>query len=319
MVTIGDVTELSRLPSAELKPFGVDEVARIALQSAGASADFASRDRDAVINATAIARQTHAEEFALVLSWGERRVLEDVASLLRVSPLPVRLLPDATIRGVLARRSLTGLEHALAVTVQREPLALWERGLKRGIDIVLATAALGVLSPLLLSVALLIKLDSNGPALFRQRRCGFDSRVFTIFKFRTMTCRDDGDVIVQARQGDARITRIGRLLRRSSIDELPQLINVIRGDMSIVGPRPHALAHHTQYVALIASYALRHHVKPGITGMAQVQGLRGATPELTQMEQRVQQDLWYIGHWSLPLDLWILAKTCWVALRLDAV
>jgi len=139
-----------------------------------------------------------------------------------------------------------------------------------------------------------------------------------IFKFRTMTALDDGENIVHARRRDVRVTRIGRLLRRSSIDELPQLFNVIQGDMSLVGPRPHALADHDQYSTVIASYAFRHHVKPGLTGMAQILGFRGEAVTIAQMERRVEQDLWYINNWSLWLDFTIMARTCFVLLRQDA-
>lgn len=163
-----------------------------------------------------------------------------------------------------------------------------------------------------------VKFETKGPVLFRQRRVGFDNKEFVIYKFRTMKVMEDGEEVVQARFADERVTRVGRLLRRSSIDELPQLLNVIRGDMSFVGPRPHAVAHHYQYEALIASYALRHHVKPGLTGMAQIRGLRGETRELTQMERRVEQDLWYITHWSMWLDLSIMVRTCLVLLRHEA-
>ena len=317
-ITLGELGELERLSSSDLTHFGFDEVARVALTKADSPAEFGPGERDNVLNAMNVARQAHADEFALVLSWRQQRILAETIAILRASPLPIWLLPDSTIRSVLAQQTRPGPDLSLAIIVQRQPLNLWERGLKRAIDLVLSAAALCALAPLFLLTALLIKFDSKGPALFRQRRCGFDNREFTIFKFRTMTSRDDGEVIVQAQQNDARVTRIGRLLRRTSIDELPQLLNVILGDMSLVGPRPHALAHHNQFASAIASYALRHHVKPGLTGMAQVQGLRGATPELQHMEQRVQQDLWYISHWSLPLDFWILAKTCLVVLRHEA-
>src|SRR5580704_11309048 len=214
----------------------------------------------------------------------------------------------------LGRQSNGGLDSPLSVEIQREPLNGSERLMKRALDLVLAVVAAVLLAPVLLMTAVAIKLDSNGPVLFRQRRCGFDNKEFVIYKFRTMTVLDDGENVVQARRGDARVTRIGRLLRRSSIDELPQLFNVIRGDMSLVGPRPHAMAHHDKYGALIASYALRHHVKPGLTGMAQTNGLRGETRQLVQMERRVEQDLWYINHWSLMLDVTIMARTCLVVL-----
>jgi undecaprenyl-phosphate galactose phosphotransferase/putative colanic acid biosynthesis UDP-glucose lipid carrier transferase len=139
-----------------------------------------------------------------------------------------------------------------------------------------------------------------------------------MFKFRTMTVLEDDGRIVQARRNDSRVTRVGRVLRRTSIDELPQLFNVLRGDMSIVGPRPHALAHDDEYKASISNYALRHHVKPGLTGAAQVAGLRGETRRLEQMERRVERDLWYINNWSPALDLRILAQTCVAVLRDDA-
>ena len=215
----------------------------------------------------------------------------------------------------LGRQSNGGRDPPLSIEIQREPLNGWERLMKRALDLVLAVVAAVLLALVLLMTAVAIKIDSDGPVLFRQRRVGFGNREFLIYKFRTMTVMDDGEAVVQARRGDWRVTRIGKLLRRSSIDELPQLINVIRGDMSIVGPRPHAVAHHDQYGALIASYALRHHVKPGLTGMAQIRGLRGETRQLALMERRVEQDLWYINHWSLTLDLMIMMRTCFVLLR----
>src|SRR5271156_1460722 len=242
----------------------------------------------------------------------------EVGNLLRASPLSVELLRASTKRRILGRPSNDGLNPQLSVEIQREPLNGWERLIKRALDLVLAVVAAVLIAPVLLMTAVAIKMDSNGPVLFRQRRVGLDNKEFLIYKFRTMMVMDDGEAgeaVVQARRGDSRVTRIGKLLRRSSIDELPQLFNVIRGDMSIVGPRPHAVAHHDQYGALIASYALRHHVKPGLTGMAQIRGLRGETRQLALMERRVEQDLWYINHWSLTLDLMIMMRTCFVLLR----
>jgi exopolysaccharide biosynthesis polyprenyl glycosylphosphotransferase len=160
-----------------------------------------------------------------------------------------------------------------------------------------------------LVVALAIKLDSSGPIFFTQRRNGFSSSTFRIYKFRTMRVLEDGDTIPQARRGDPRVTRLGRMLRQTSIDELPQLFNVLVGNMSLVGPRPHAVAHNNEYQKLIANYAFRHHVKPGITGWAQVSGYRGESQTTDVMAERVEYDLWYINHWSLWLDLKILLKT----------
>jgi undecaprenyl-phosphate galactose phosphotransferase/putative colanic acid biosynthesis UDP-glucose lipid carrier transferase len=178
-----------------------------------------------------------------------------------------------------------------------------------------ATGLLIVLIPLFAVVALLIRLESSGPVIFRQRRKGFTGREFTIFKFRTMNVLEDGSVIAQARRNDPRVTRVGRVLRATSIDELPQLLNVLLGHMSIVGPRPHALAHDDGYAKLIAKYAFRQHVKPGLTGWAQVNGFRGETAHLELMEQRVDCDLWYIKNWSFWLDLRILVLTGFELLR----
>ena len=174
------------------------------------------------------------------------------------------------------------------------------------------------LSPLLLATALLIRLDSPGPVIFRQRRGGFDNREFLMFKFRTMSVLEDGGSIKQASPNDARVTRFGRVLRRASLDELPQLLNVLKGDMSLVGPRPHAVAHDQAYRAQIGDYALRSHVKPGMTGAAQVAGLRGETRQLGDMAQRVERDLWYINNWSLTLDLRVLAQTFFALLKHQA-
>jgi undecaprenyl-phosphate galactose phosphotransferase/putative colanic acid biosynthesis UDP-glucose lipid carrier transferase len=172
--------------------------------------------------------------------------------------------------------------------------------------------------PLMLVTALLIKLDSPGPVLFRQTRNGFNQQPFTIFKFRTMSVLEDGPVVKQARRNDPRVTRLGRWLRRSSIDELPQLFNVIRGEMSLVGPRPNAQSHNSEYEKLIAKYAFRHHVKPGLTGWAQVRGHRGETQYIEQMERRVDHDLWYINNWSLLLDFKILLLTAFLTFRQNA-
>jgi lipopolysaccharide/colanic/teichoic acid biosynthesis glycosyltransferase len=167
----------------------------------------------------------------------------------------------------------------------------------------------------LLIVALAIRLETPGPVLFRQDRNGFNGRKFVIYKFRTMRVLENGTTIRQATSKDPRVTRLGRWLRRTSIDELPQLFNVIRGDMALVGPRPHAVAHNNQYEKMIANYAFRSHVKPGITGWAQVNGYRGETPTPEIMQQRVDHDIWYINNISPWLDLRILWRTMLVFYR----
>jgi len=180
---------------------------------------------------------------------------------------------------------------------------------KRFLDLIVAIPALILLAPLLAVVAVLVGLDSKGPVLFRQRRIGICGRGFDILKFRTMHVMENGQAIVQACEGDPRITRLGRVLRRYSLDELPQLINVVRGEMSLVGPRPHAGAHDAFYGALIRDYCHRQAVKPGITGWAQVNGRRGPTPTLGAMAHRIELDLFYARHASLALDLKILLRT----------
>ena len=180
---------------------------------------------------------------------------------------------------------------------------------KRAFDLVVASLGLVILAPLLLLVALAIRLESRGPALFRQTRYGFNQEPFRIFKFRTMRALEDGATVKAATRNDPRVTRIGALLRRTSIDELPQLFNVIAGDMSIVGPRPQAMAHDQRYVERIAGYARRHNVKPGITGWAQVNGLRGEIRNDDDIQARVDHDLYYVDHWSLWLDLKIVLTT----------
>jgi putative colanic acid biosynthesis UDP-glucose lipid carrier transferase len=200
-------------------------------------------------------------------------------------------------------------------TIQRLALTFVKRAVKRALDLIVSIAAIVFSLPLFLIVAIAIKLDSPGPVIFRQRRIGLNAKEFIIFKFRTMTVLEDGPVVTQACRDDRRVTYIGKFLRRSSLDELPQLLNVLRGDMSLVGPRPHAFAHDDHYRVHIADYAYRHYVKPGITGWAQVNGLRGETASLEQMADRVKLDLWYINNWSLGLDLNILLQTCFEVLR----
>jgi putative colanic acid biosysnthesis UDP-glucose lipid carrier transferase len=186
---------------------------------------------------------------------------------------------------------------------------------KRALDLAIALPLVVVLLPLLALVSLAIALDSRGPLLFCQRRTGLNGQTFGIFKFRSMHVLEDDDAVIQATENDARITRVGRVIRKLSLDELPQIFNVIAGDMSLIGPRPHAVAHDDFYGARISSYAIRQTVKPGITGWAQVNGARGATPTLDIMQRRVDFDVWYVHHVSLALDLKILLHTPLAVLR----
>ncbi len=237
--------------------------------------------------------------------WLELRAL--VAEL-RVLPLPVILVPVGAVSEIF-RRPTSDLGGAVCVELQRAPLTLFDRASKRFVDVVGAGLTLLVLSPLLATVALAIKLDSPGPVLFRQQRCGFNGRRFAIRKFRTMRVQEDGASVVQAKRDDYRVTRIGKWLRRTSVDELPQLLNVLDGSMSLVGPRPHAMIHDGEFDKGVRNYAFRRRVKPGLTGWAQIHGYRGPTPTSACVERRVEHDLWYIDNWSLRLDLAILLRT----------
>jgi len=215
-------------------------------------------------------------------SWARWPMVKAILWKLQWIALAALYHPDNTAVEVLTH-SQVAFGDGLVFELQREPLSVVERSLKRVMDIVVSSLALITLSPIILFAAVLIRADSPGPILFHQVRSGFNRRQFRILKFRTMCVMEDGAVIPQATRKDTRVTRVGRLFRRTSIDELPQLLNVLLGDMSIVGPRPHALAHDIEYTKLIANYPRRHHMEPGITGWAQVNGFRGQTPELTLM------------------------------------
>jgi putative colanic acid biosynthesis UDP-glucose lipid carrier transferase len=186
---------------------------------------------------------------------------------------------------------------------------------KRIEDIILASIILALIAVPMAFIAIGVKLSSRGPIFFRQRRYGLNGEEIGVLKFRSMTVCEDGNTVTQATKNDQRVTKFGAFLRRTSLDELPQFLNVLSGEMSIVGPRPHAVAHNEQYRALIQGYMRRHKVKPGITGWAQVNGWRGETDTLDKMEKRVQYDLEYINGWNLGLDLKIIAMTAWTVFR----
>jgi Undecaprenyl-phosphate glucose phosphotransferase len=318
VVLITDLAELDRVKLREFVHFGVDIQSSFVLSRREDSNDLSARDVDTVKRAIEYARLTRAAEFAVILPWSRDRALLQLTSLLRGSPLPARLYPDQRIRAVLGLHREHHVDTYTAVEIQRAPLSRLERFFKRVFDFVVASLALAMLLPLLLATGLAVKLDSPGPAIFRQRRRGFDNRNFLIWKFRSMRVMEDGAKVVQARRGDSRLTAIGAVLRKTSLDELPQLVNVLRGEMSLVGPRPHALAHDEEYGRQIYDYAFRHHVKPGITGYAQISGYRGETKTLEQMEKRIEHDLWYINNWSFGLDMKIILRTVLALLKHEA-
>jgi Undecaprenyl-phosphate glucose phosphotransferase len=273
----------------------------------------ASEDGDATLNelldrAVETARQSHLDDIIILLPWSASRTIDACTDRLMTLPVSVQLGPEAVFDRI-SQVHLSRLGPATLLNLTRPPLTRIEVLSKRLFDFFGSLALIIAISPLLLAIAILIKLDSPGPAFFQQRRHGFNQKPFKILKFRTMTVAEDGDVVVQAQANDPRVTRVGRHLRRWNLDELPQLINVIKGDMSLIGPRPHALTHDREYERRIAFYARRHNIKPGITGWAQVNGLRGITDTENKMRARLEHDLFYIDNWSIPFDLYILALT----------
>ena len=237
----------------------------------------------------------------------------NLLSQLRDTTASIYFVPDIFMFDLIQAR-VDAINGIPVVAVCETPFFGLSGLVKTISDYALAALALVALSPLMLSIAIAVKRGSPGPVLFRQRRYGLDGREIVIYKFRTMTVLEDGDTVRQATQDDERITPIGRLLRRTSLDELPQFINVLQGRMSVVGPRPHAVAHNEMYRKLIDGYMVRHKVKPGVTGWAQVNGLRGETDTVDKMERRIQYDLAYLRNWSLRLDLVIIVKTILVLL-----
>jgi putative colanic acid biosysnthesis UDP-glucose lipid carrier transferase len=233
---------------------------------------------------------------------------------LRDTTASIYFVPDFFVTDLIQGRMDTvgGLP---VVAVCESPFTGFSGVVKRVSDIVLSLLIAALAAPVMLVTALAVKLSSPGPVIFRQRRYGLDGREIVVYKFRSMRVTEDGATIEQAKQGDPRLTRVGAFLRRTSLDELPQFFNVLQGRMSIVGPRPHAVAHNESYRKLIKGYMLRHKVKPGITGWAQVNGYRGETETLDKMKARIDFDLDYLRNWSLRLDLYIMVRTVWVVFK----
>jgi putative colanic acid biosynthesis UDP-glucose lipid carrier transferase len=235
---------------------------------------------------------------------------------LRDTTASIYYVPDIFVFDLIQARS--GEIHGIPVVAMCETPFYGYRGVtKRLTDIGLSVVILLLFLPVLLVIAVLVKMSSPGPVIFKQRRYGLDGREIAVYKFRTMSVTEDGEHIRQASKTDSRITRIGRILRRASLDELPQLINVLQGRMSLVGPRPHAVAHNEEYRKLIKGYMVRHKVLPGITGLAQVNGCRGETSQLEEMEARVNYDLDYLRHWTPMLDIKIILLTAVKVFRDD--
>lgn len=254
-------------------------------------------------------RHHRVDRVVVALPWVATARIEALLKKLRTVPVRIDLVPSNVVWQFPAI-NMERLAGVPVLTVANGRVDEQMGLLKRLEDLVISIILLVLLSPILLVIALVIKLDSPGPVIFRQKRHGFNNQVFEVYKFRSMTVEDSASSEVkQATKNDRRVTRVGRVLRRSSLDELPQLFNVLFGHMSIVGPRPHAIQHNLEFGAIILEYFGRHNVKPGITGWAQVNGLRGETDTVDKMHRRVEYDLHYIENWSLMLDLKILVMT----------
>jgi Undecaprenyl-phosphate glucose phosphotransferase len=259
-------------------------------------------------SAVSAARAIRPDEVFIILSWSHKKAIDACVNAFAHLPAAIHFGPNPVVsRYANARRCDVGCVPCLDLV--HRPLSDGEIILKRLLDLVGASVGLAALAPALPLVAILIKLDSPGPVFFSQRRYGFNQEPFRIFKFRTMTTLEDGPRVIQACQNDRRVTRVGRWLRRFNIDELPQLVNVLRGEMSLVGPRPHASAHDEQFQKSIACYARRHNMKPGITGWAQVNGFRGEIKSQDDIRRRVEHDLFYLDNWSIWLDFECIWRT----------
>jgi Undecaprenyl-phosphate glucose phosphotransferase len=310
VVIAGEATSVAHIArQLRTEGRGLDILGMVRLPAGEVREADALRDvREAAVAIEEIARKADLDHIVISMPWSDEHRIRALVECLAAVPASIHLAPDG--RAVWTHLLAPSRVGALpTVRLSRAPLSLRDRVLKRAFDLVVASLLLILCLPAFIAIGIGIKLDSKGPVLFRQRRHGFNHAEFRIFKFRTMTSLDDGAVIRQATRDDARITRIGRFLRRTNIDELPQLLNVIAGQMSLVGPRPHALAHNTEYGEKIRLYAKRHNVKPGITGLSQVKGYRGETDSIEKMLKRVEYDLCYIDNWSLFLDIKIMCLT----------
>jgi putative colanic acid biosynthesis UDP-glucose lipid carrier transferase len=259
-------------------------------------------------------KQNHVETIYLALPMAAQPHILSLLDSLKDTTASIYFVPDIFITDLIQGR-FDSVGSMPVVAVCETPFTGFNGLVKRTSDIVLSILILLMLLPLMLLLSIGVKLSSPGPVIFKQRRYGLDGKEILVYKFRSMTVCDDGEVVKQATKDDERITRFGAFIRKTSLDELPQFINVLQGRMSIVGPRPHAVAHNEIYRKAIKGYMIRHKVKPGITGWAQVNGCRGETEIIDKMEKRIEYDIEYLRNWSLSLDFWIIIKTALIIVK----
>ncbi|WP_017445388.1 undecaprenyl-phosphate glucose phosphotransferase [Gayadomonas joobiniege] len=269
------------------------------------SSDFIRGSAEDAIKA---AQRGEIDQIYIALSLKQEDRISQLLVELGDTTADVHFIPDFFVFNLVQSR-MGYVGNLTTLSVFESPYAGTNSWLKRAEDIIFSSIILFIISPVLLAIAIGVKVTSPGPVIFKQYRYGLDGKRIKVWKFRSMTTMDNGDKVVQAKKGDARITPFGGFLRRTSLDELPQFINVLQGRMSIVGPRPHAVAHNEEYRKKINYYMMRHKVKPGITGWAQINGWRGETDTLEKMEKRIEYDLHYIGNWSVWFDIKIIFYT----------
>ena len=263
----------------------------------------------------AFVRANRVDDVIIALPWSAEEHLKAIVEKIVELPINVFLSSDLAGFSLKFNASPSHYNDFPMVEIVNKPLSDWDIVFKYVEDMVLAGIALVLLAPLMLGIALAVRLSSPGPVLFRQKRLGFNNKEFVVYKFRSMYVSPQSEVkTIQAKRMDSRITAVGRFIRRTSLDELPQLFNVLGSTMSLVGPRPHAIDHNEEYSRQIFGYFARHRVKPGITGWAQVNGLRGETEVLSKMEDRIKYDHYYVENWSIMFDLKILIMTIYVVI-----
>jgi Undecaprenyl-phosphate glucose phosphotransferase len=308
-ILIGDPANCARI-SDRLRETGIDIVHAIPFPRPRAAGNYDDYDRE-ILNTVDSIRTFRPDDVVIVSSTHELPFVPPLTRRLWQLPASLHVVPIDAV-ALLAASTRGELGALVTIQVSAPPLSALDQIAKRAFDIAVAAIALIILAPLFAVVAIAIKLDSPGPVVFRQKRHGYNNETIEVLKFRSMRTAEEDGTFRQAVKGDPRITRVGRILRSTNIDELPQLVNVLTGEMSIVGPRPHPIALNQlfdQRISPLRPFSRRHAIKPGITGWAQVNGYRGETDTLEKMDKRIEYDLYYIDHWSFIFDLKILVMT----------